>query len=62
MNMLLLEPIVAQILGCWFGVDHIPGLMTLFGGLIISVGVFYINQGAKVKQRDKLAYIRYIDY
>jgi len=36
--------------------------MTLFGGVFILIGIFFMNQGAKVKQRDKLAYIRFLDH
>ena len=46
MNILLFEPILAQILGVICGIDHIPGLFTVFGVLSILVGVYYANIGA----------------
>ena len=46
MNILLFEPILAQILGVICGIDHIPGLFTIFGVFSILVGVYYANIGA----------------
>jgi len=39
MNSYLLRPIIAQLLGCWLGIDLIPGAMTFLGvtGLIFSI-------------------------
>ena len=54
LNMLLLEPVIAQLYGVAFGIDHSPGSLTLFGQLAVVLGgVCYINEGAVLKQRDK---------
>merc|ERR1712166_1075391 len=39
MNSYLLRPIIAQLLGCYLGIDNIPGVMTFLGvtGLIFSI-------------------------
>ena len=39
MNSFLLRPIIAQLLGCYLGIDNLPGSMTIIGvaGLIFSI-------------------------
>jgi hypothetical protein len=61
MNALMLEPVVAQIFGCWFGIDHIPGIMTIFGVSTCLIAIHLINRGASIKQRDKHEYLKRLE-
>lgn len=49
MNLLLLEPVFAQIYGVACGVDHVPGSLTIFGVTAVLFGVCYVNAGATQK-------------
>ena len=61
MNALLVEPVIAQIMGCLLGVDHIPGIMTIFGVTTLLVAIHLINRGASIKQRDKQYYLKQME-
>ena len=50
----LFEPFIAQFAGIMLGQDEIPGTRTLFGLLIISVGVVIASYGAKMKMISKI--------
>ena len=49
MNGLLLEPVVSQILGVMLGIDHQPGVMTIFGLTVVLLAIFLLNKGASIK-------------
>jgi hypothetical protein len=42
---LLFDPFVSQTLGCIFGLDKSPGILTLMGSLITLVGIYYVSIG-----------------
>ena len=46
---MLLEPFFAQIAAVVLGQDNIPGIFTLFGLILISVGFIVSGLGAKYK-------------
>jgi len=50
----LFEPFIAQFAGVMLGQDEIPGTRTLFGLLIISVGMVIASYGAKLKMISKI--------
>lgn len=41
----LMEPIIAQTLGCMFEIDKIPGWLTVLGGLVTLAGILAITIG-----------------
>ena len=53
MNMLLFEPVVAQIYGYVFEVDQFPGFFTILGVIAILAGIGLTNAGAARRRRDK---------
>ena len=53
MNALLYEPLISQILGYAYGIDHFPGYMTIFGVLIVLISIFFVNRGYVIKRGDK---------
>lgn len=53
-NSYLIEPFIAQALGFMFGVDKIPGFMTLLGTLFAIAGIWYLQKGNNEKQAQKL--------
>ena len=55
MNLLLLEPILAQIYGIVFEVDQLPGGLTVLGVIAILAGIGLTNAGAARRGRDKKA-------
>lgn len=48
-------------MGCLLGVDHIPGIMTIFGVTTMLVAIHLINRGASIKQRDKQFYLKQME-
>mmetsp|Transcript_9622 Transcript_9622/g.16160 ORF Transcript_9622/g.16160 Transcript_9622/m.16160 type:complete len:299 (+) Transcript_9622:647-1543(+) len=48
MNAFLMEPIVAQVLGCLVGIDRIPNFLTILALLAITASAFYINIGTSI--------------
>lgn len=38
-NLLLLEPFLSQMLGCWMGLDEMPGVMTVIGLVIVIYAI-----------------------
>ena len=48
MNAMLLEPIIAQILGWGFGLDLAPGWLTILALPAVLFGSFYVNRGTYV--------------
>jgi drug/metabolite transporter (DMT)-like permease len=46
MNAFLLEPFFAQILGYFYGIDQAPGLMTVFGTIIITISLIMVTKGS----------------
>ena len=53
-NSYLIEPFIAQALGFMFGLDKIPGLMTLLGTLLAIAGIGYLQKGNNEHQANKL--------
>ena len=53
-NSYLIEPFIAQALGFAFGVDKIPGPMTLLGTLLAIAGIMYLQKGNNEHQANKL--------
>lgn len=49
---MLLEPICAQILGCVFKIDLMPGWLTIFGIPLIILGMFWVNKGTYIMIKD----------
>jgi hypothetical protein len=45
MSAYLLEPFVAQIMGCLFGIDLVPGLITILGVVLLTMALVMINKG-----------------
>ena len=52
-NAFLLEPFVSEALGYYMGLDKLPGLMTLFGTILIIAGIMYLQQGNNLRQATK---------
>ena len=50
----LVEPFIAQFAGVMLGQDEIPGTRTLFGLLIIGVGIVTASYGANLKAINKI--------
>lgn len=46
----LLEPLVAQILGSYLGIDKTPGPLTIFGTLVIIFGISWIDKTMREKR------------
>jgi hypothetical protein len=38
----LFEPLLSQTLGCLFGIDKIPGLYTIVGGIVTFGGLMFV--------------------
>lgn len=53
LNAYLLEPYIAQVLGCLFGIDMMPGFMTIVGSILITLAILMINRGTQIMVRDK---------
>ena len=46
-----MEPIVAQLLGIYLGIDNLPGVLTYIGVLLVMVGIFSIQNFAQSRKR-----------
>ena len=51
-NIMLLEPIGAQILGCVMGLDKVPGAVSFVGAGVAMIGLFIIGRGSGSKERE----------
>ena len=49
---MLLEPIFAQILGCIFKIDLMPGWLTIFAIPLTLLGMFWVNKGTYIMIKD----------
>jgi len=45
-NLLLLEPFGSQILGCYMGIDELPGFLTVAGLLTIMYAINLMHKGS----------------
>ena len=52
MNAYLMEPLIAQFLGYFFGIDLFPSIITFLGVIAIFVGTLLVNKGTKIMIRD----------
>ena len=52
MNAYLLEPVFAQLLGCIFGIDKSPGIVTILGVIAIAFGTVIANKGSHAMLRE----------
>ena len=52
MNAYLMEPLIAQLLGYFFGIDLFPSIITLLGVIMIFGGTLLVNKGTKIMIRD----------
>ena len=52
MNAYLLEPLIAQVLGCIFGIDLFPSMLTILGMFMIFGGTLLVNKGTKVMIKE----------
>jgi hypothetical protein len=50
----LLEAPLAQIFSCLLGLDEIPGILTLIGGLVISVGLYFTIKGGVKRKNEEI--------
>ena len=53
LNAFLLEPYIAQVLGCLFGIDLMPGFMTIIGTALLTLALLMINRGTLLMVKDK---------
>ena len=51
-NIMLLEPISAQILGCVAGLDKVPGVVSFVGAAVAILGLYIIGRGSGIKERE----------
>ena len=51
-NIMLLEPISAQILGCVMGLDKVPGAVSFVGAGVAMIGLFIIGRGSGRKEKE----------
>lgn len=49
-NAYLFEPVLAQILGYYAGIDEAPGIMTIIGLIIALIGIVLIDYTFRLKQ------------
>ena len=52
MNAYLMEPLIAQFLGYFFGIDLFQSIITLLGVIMIFGGTLLVNKGTKIMIRD----------
>jgi hypothetical protein len=52
MNAYLMEPLIAQFLGYFFGIDLFPSIITFLGVIAIFGGTLLVNKGTKIMIRD----------
>lgn len=53
MNLLMMEPIAAQIYGLAAGIDDWPAHLTILGVFVIILGLFLANKGLELRLKDK---------
>lgn len=53
MNARLLEPIIAQVLGCVMGIDKFPSFMTVTALMVVAISTFFLNQAMNIMIDDK---------
>ena len=53
MNLLMIEPLIAQIYGLAAGIDDWPAHMTVLGVFVIILGLFLANKGLEMRLADK---------
>ena len=46
-NAFLIEPLVAQLLGFYFGFDDFPGIMTFIGAIFTIAGLIFIDRASR---------------
>ena len=49
-NSYLVEPFIAQALGCAIGIDEMPGALTLIGTLLAIAGIMFLQKGNNERQ------------
>ena len=49
-NAFLLDPFVSEAMGYFLGIDKLPGLLTLFGTILIITGIVYLQKGNNAHQ------------
>lgn len=52
LNAYLLEPFFAQILGLVFGIDKVPGAVTIVGVIAVTIGSLMVNKGSATMLRE----------
>ena len=52
-NCLLLEPLISQLLGVYWGIDEVPGLLTWLGVAIVMLAINLLHHGAGLKEKEK---------
>jgi drug/metabolite transporter (DMT)-like permease len=52
MNAYLMEPLIAQILGCVFRIDLMPSMITILGIVMIFGGTLLVNKGTKIMVKE----------
>jgi drug/metabolite transporter (DMT)-like permease len=52
MNAYLMEPLIAQVLGYIFGIDLMPGMVTILGVILIFGGTLLVNKGTKIMIKE----------
>jgi hypothetical protein len=55
---LLWEPFISELVAVILGQDNLPGIQTLLGIVVISVGLVMASYGAKLKATDEIARLR----
>ena len=53
MNAHLLEPIIAQVLGCVMGIDKLPSFLTVTALMAVAISTFFLNQAMNIMIDDK---------
>ena len=53
-NSYLIEPFIAQAMGFFMGIDHMPGLLTLLGTLLAIAGIMFLQRGNNERQAQQI--------
>ena len=48
----LMEPIVAQALGVYLGIDNLPGVLTYLGVILVIIGIYRIQKFARESKKN----------
>ena len=59
---MLIEPFFAQVAGVMLGQDHVPGIKTIIGLIIITLGFVVAGIGSSMKTGSQQKYKLYEDY